>query len=60
MPQLLALALVGGVVYYGYRVFKKEMQRVAAELDAAEEQQSPKKVTILHKDEDGVYRPKQD
>lgn len=60
MPQILALALVGGVVYYGYKVFKKEMKRVAAELDEAEQKKNPKEVTVLQKDEDGVYRPKED
>lgn len=55
MPQLIAVALVGGVVWYGYRVFKREMERVGRETREAENR--TKSVTPLQKGKDGVYRP---
>ncbi len=58
MPQLIALALIGGVVWIGYKAFKKEMTRVADELEEAEEKKAMKEVTSLEEGDDGVYRPK--
>lgn len=55
MPQLIGLALVGGVLWYGYRAFKREMERIGKETREAEARAKDK--TILRQDEDGVYRP---
>ena len=55
MPQLIAVALIGGVLWYGYRAFKREMERVGRETREAE--QAKKEVTSLRKGKDGVYRP---
>jgi len=60
MPQLLALALVGGIAWYGYKAFKHEMARVADDLKEAEDKRSVKNVASLEKGDDGVYRPKKD
>ena len=55
MPQLVAVLLVGGAMWYGYKVFKREMTRVSRETREAEKSsQSP---TALKEDKDGVYRP---
>jgi len=55
MPQLIALGLIGGVVWYGYRALKREMARINTETRAAEKQAKSQKV--LKQDKDGVYRP---
>ena len=55
MPQLIAIGLLGGVVWYGYRALKREMERINKETRAAE--QKAKAQTVLKQDEDGVYRP---
>ena len=55
MPQLIALGLIGGVIWIGYRAFKREMARVNAEVREAEKKAEEK--TVLKQDEDGVYRP---
>ncbi|MCB1465419.1 MAG: hypothetical protein KDJ90_24040 [Nitratireductor sp.] len=57
MPQLIALALVGGLGWYAWRAFKREMTRVGDELkrDEVKTQNQP---TVLERGEDGVYRPK--
>ena len=58
MPQLIGLALIGGVVWYGYRAFKREMQRIGRETREAEMQaKEAKKGKELVRGEDGVYRP---
>lgn len=57
MPQLIGLALVGGVLWYGYRAFKREMERIGKETREAEAKAKAK--TVLKQDEDGVYRPSQ-
>ncbi len=57
MPQLIGLALVGGLLWYGYRAFKREMERVGKETREAEAKAKSK--TMLKQDEDGVYRPSQ-
>ena len=56
MPQRIALALVGGLGWYAWRAFKREMARVGDELRG--EEAVDKQVTSLEPDEDGVYRPK--
>lgn len=58
MPQLIALGLVGGLVWYGYRAFKKQMEKVGEELKNAEGKAAMKNVDALEKGQDGVYRPK--
>lgn len=55
MPQLIALGLIGGVVWYGYRALKREMERINKETRAAEKK--AKSQTVLKQDKDGVYRP---
>ena len=41
MPQLIIVALVGGAIWYGYRAFKREMDRVAQETREAELKRQP-------------------
>lgn len=55
MPQLIAIGLIGGVVWYGYRAFKREMDRINKKTRAAEKK--AKAQTVLKQDKDGVYRP---
>lgn len=55
MPQLIGMALVGGLLWYGYRTFKREMERVGKETREAEARAREK--TVLKQGEDGVYRP---
>ena len=59
MAQLIALALVGGVAWYAWRAFQREMTRVGNELrDTGKvDDDAP---TRLERGEDGVWRPKQD
>ena len=59
MPQLIALALVGGVAWYAWRVFQKEMARVGGQLRDAEKVRNDQP-TQLEKGPDGVWRPKKD
>jgi len=63
MPQLIAIVLVGGVAWWAWRLFKKEMARVGGELKEAEKvrvRPEQKAVTQLEKGPDGVYRPGRD
>ncbi|MEM7289753.1 MAG: hypothetical protein AAF412_05205 [Pseudomonadota bacterium] len=55
MPQLIGIALIGGVIWYGYRALKREMERVGRETRKAEAKATSK--TVLRQDDDGVYRP---
>ena len=55
MPQLIAIGLIGGVVWYGYKALKREMERINKETRAAEKK--TKSQTVLKQDKDGVYRP---
>jgi len=55
MPQLIAIGLIGGVVWYGYRALKREMERINKETRA--EEKKAKSQTVLKQDKDGVYRP---
>jgi len=56
--QLVAVGLVGGILWYGYRAFKREMKRVSDEI--REEEKKAAQKTVLKQDEDGVYRPHKD
>ena len=56
--QLIAVGLVGGLIWYGYRAFKREMKRVGDEL--REEEKKAARKTVLKQDPDGVYRPHKD
>lgn len=56
MPQLIALGLIGGVVWYAYRAFKRQMASVGEEIKKTEA--ATISVDALEKGEDGVYRPK--
>lgn len=58
MPQLIGLALIGGVLWYGYRALKREMERINRETREAERQaEEAKHGKELVPDENGVYRP---
>ena len=58
MPQLIALGLFGGIVWFGWRALKKEVERINAETRKAEK--SRQTIKPLKQDEDGVYRVEQD
>lgn len=58
MPQLIALALVGGVAWYAWRTLQREMARVGDEVNKAEKTVKKDQPMTLEKGEDGVYRPK--
>lgn len=62
MPQLVAVALVGGLVWYAWRAFKRELARVSAQVPkkpkAAKNVQKGVDVTVLEEGPDGVYRQK--
>ena len=59
MPQLVALALVGGVAWYAWRSFKKEMTRLNQQ-DTARQPADQRKARRLEKGADGVWRPSKD
>lgn len=60
MPQLIGLALVGGVIWFGYRTLKREMERISAETREAERKAEQKRNgSELVRGEDGVYRPQE-
>lgn len=60
MAQLIAIGLVGGLVWYGYRAFKSQMANVAEELKKHDRKKSAgtRAIDELELGEDGVYRPK--
>lgn len=58
MPQLIALALIGLVVWYAWQALKREMARVGEDVKQDEEPRPQRQVTALEKGEDGVYRPR--
>lgn len=61
MPQLIALALIGAVIWYAWRALQKEMARIGDEMKETVRKKEPQgRFTALEKGEDGVYRPKQD
>lgn len=58
MPQLIGLALLGGVAWYGYRALKREMERIGRETREAERKaKEARRGKELVPDENGVYRP---
>ena len=59
MPQLLFIAAIGVIAYYGYQAVTKEMGRVSDKLKDAEEKREYKVVGELEQDpETGKYKPK--
>ena len=59
MPQLIAIGLVGGLVWVGYRAFKRQMDRVGKEMRDQQKTRGAKLADKLELGEDGVYRPKE-
>ena len=55
MPQLITIALVGGILWFGYRAFKREMERVGRKMRENNSRQDS--TAVLKKGEDGIYRP---
>lgn len=63
MAQLIAFGLIGGLVWYAYRAFKKQMAIVQSELNKNDNAKGPKPTKVIDElelGEDGVYRPKDD
>ena len=60
MPQILAIVLVGAVIWYAWRALKREMKRVDSEVRSQENKKTMRDVTPLEQDKDGVYRPSRD
>lgn len=65
MAQLIAFGLIGGLVWYAYGAFKKQMAKVQDELQEGQKNnKNSKKPTKIIDDlelgSDGVYRPKKD
>ncbi|MCB1384148.1 MAG: hypothetical protein KDJ73_14715 [Notoacmeibacter sp.] len=61
MPQLLMLAAVGAIAWYGYRSFVKEAERVSAKVRREEaEHQNRANGTLVKDPETGEYRVKKD
>ncbi|MCB1449715.1 MAG: hypothetical protein KDJ67_06285 [Nitratireductor sp.] len=68
--QLIALGLIGVLVWYAWRALQREMTRINNAVRKAEKPETDKPqastpgrkgdVTILEPGEDGVYRPKDD
>lgn len=58
MPQLIATGLVILLVFYAWRVLKREMARIGDEMDQQREPEKQKTGGALEKGPDGVYRPK--
>ena len=58
MPQILAIALIGGVAWFAVRAFRKEMARVGEEVRRQEAKSAAKEIEPLEQGKDGVYRPK--
>lgn len=61
MPQILGIAILGVALYGAYRVVKREMNRVGAELDTQPvKKPDTEAVPKLVKDpETGVYHPEE-
>lgn len=58
MVQIIGLAVVGGLLWYGYRALKREMERISSETRAAERKaEEAKRGKELVRGKDGVYRP---
>ena len=58
MPQMIALALLGGLGWYAWRAFRREMDRIGAQVADEERKRTAKEVTVLEEGPDGVYRPR--
>lgn len=57
MPQLILLAVVGVVAYFGYRSFVKEAERVTAKVRRAERQRATgAQGTLVMDPKTGEYR----
>lgn len=57
MPQLILLAVVGVVAYFGYRSFVKEAERVTARVRRAERQRATgAQGTLVMDPKTGEYR----
>lgn len=60
MAQLIGVALIGGLLWYGYRALKREMDRISTETRKAKRKaDEAKRGKELVRGEDGVYRPGQ-
>ncbi len=57
-PELIILGIGATAIWYGYKAVKREIARVREELRDTNESEA--KVQSLEKDEDGVYRLKDD
>ena len=57
-PKLIILGIGATAIWYGYKAVKREIARVREELRDTDEREA--KVQSLEKDEDGVYRLKDD
>ncbi len=58
LPKLIIMALAAGAIWYGYKAVKREMARVREELRKTDN--PDENVQPLEKDDDGVYRLKDD
>lgn len=60
MAQLVAFGLLGGLAWYAYGAFKKQMAKVQEELkDNEASKKTTKMVDDLELGPDGVYRPRE-
>ncbi len=60
MPQLIAIGLIGGLAWYAWRAFQKQMDTISEDAKRKEEAKAVKEVAPLEKGPDGVYRPRKD
>lgn len=61
MAQLVAFGLIGGLIWYAYGAFKKQMVKVQEELKQNENSKAPDKIIDdLELGPDGIYRPRND
>jgi hypothetical protein len=61
LARLIILGLVAAAIWYGYRAIKREVSRIRNQLSEAQDAKEPKtEIQPLEKDEDGVYRLKDD
>ncbi|MGB7335917.1 MAG: hypothetical protein WBD01_09025 [Salaquimonas sp.] len=63
MVQLIAVGLIGGLGWYAYKAFQRQMASVGEELKKAKENKETKpgkakNIDALEKGPDGVYRPR--
>jgi hypothetical protein len=58
MARLLLILLIGGAVWYGWRLFRRQQARVTRDLRDAEGTIAREKTVELERDpKTGVYRP---